>query len=174
MRLYSAGRGPMHRAGGRFSAWTFVQALRTNSPRPASRANPGHRRLALHMSVTTRQRQGAHVAELPCPARGDRRELVCSQQGCESPHLIRFGDAMRAFLLLPVLLSHPTRRSLRRSPGKPHRFLSGGRNHNETCVGCIVSLTTSTRSSATLSRSTSLRSLTLNACRVVAISYFRR
>jgi hypothetical protein len=39
----------MHRAGGRFSAWTFVQALRTNSPRPAP------------------------MAELPCPAPGDRR-----------------------------------------------------------------------------------------------------
>src|SRR5919112_4414350 len=35
MRLYSTERGLMHRAGGRFSAWTFVQALRTNSPRPA-------------------------------------------------------------------------------------------------------------------------------------------
>jgi hypothetical protein len=78
----------MHRAGGRFSAWTFVQALRTNSPRPASRANPGHRRLALHMSVTTRQRQGAHVAELPCPARGDRRELVCTPQDRALPNLL--------------------------------------------------------------------------------------
>jgi hypothetical protein len=38
----------MHRAGGRFSAWTFVQAFRANPPRPAPRANPSHR---LPMSV---------------------------------------------------------------------------------------------------------------------------
>jgi hypothetical protein len=41
-----------------------------------------------------------------------------------------------------------------------------GRNHTDTCAGCIVSLTTPTRSLLRASRSVSLRSLAEKASRV--------
>jgi hypothetical protein len=41
-----------------------------------------------------------------------------------------------------------------------------GRNHKETCAGCIVSLTTPTRSSLRASRSVSLRSVAERISRV--------
>ena len=50
----------MHRAGGRFSAWTFVQALRTNSLRPTPRANPAHPLLGLQIDPSERNRVGPH------------------------------------------------------------------------------------------------------------------
>src|SRR5215216_6731212 len=61
-----------------------------------------------------------------------------ASRAASPPPRKRFGDAMRAFLLLPALLSRFARLSSRRSSGKPYTFLSGGRNHNETCAGCIV------------------------------------
>jgi hypothetical protein len=52
-------------------------------------------------------------------------------------------------------------------------FASGsGRNHSETCVGCIVSLTTPTKSSLKASRSVSSRILAEKASRVFLASYF--
>src|SRR5712691_4902641 len=55
-------------------------------------------------------------------------------------------------------------------------FLSwlAGRNHSETCVGCIVSSTTDSRCSCNWYKSTSLRKATLKAARVRAASYLRR
>src|SRR5437879_4391940 len=47
-------------------------------------------------------------------------------------------------------------------------------NHNETCVGCIVSCTTATNCSRNWSRSTSLRSVALKAATTLAASYLRR
>jgi hypothetical protein len=47
-----------------------------------------------------------------------------------------------------------------------------GRSHSETWAGCIVSLTTLTRSSLKASRSVSSLSLAENASRVLAASYF--
>ena len=55
--------------------------------------------------------------------------------------------------------------------------LLGGRSersHRETCEGCIVSLTTPTRSSLKVSRSVSFLSLTEKASRVLAASYLLR
>jgi hypothetical protein len=49
-----------------------------------------------------------------------------------------------------------------------------GRNHKETCAGCIVSLTTPTRSSLNASRSVSFLSLAEKASRVFAASYLLR
>src|SRR5215213_4575451 len=49
-----------------------------------------------------------------------------------------------------------------------------GCNHSETCVGCIVSLTTPTRSSLKASRSVSSLSLAEKASRVFLASYFLR
>jgi hypothetical protein len=46
-----------------------------------------------------------------------------------------------------------------------------GRSHNETCAGCIVSLTTPTRSSFNTSRSVSSLSLAEKASRVFLASY---
>ena len=53
--------------------------------------------------------------------------------------------------------------------------LGGGsvRSHKETCVGCIVSLTTPTRSSLKASRSVSSLSLDENASSVCLASYLR-
>src|SRR5436305_1937132 len=51
---------------------------------------------------------------------------------------------------------------------------SGGRNHSETCLGCIVSCTTVSRCSLNCVRSTSLRRVVLKAVRVLAASYLRR
>ena len=48
------------------------------------------------------------------------------------------------------------------------------RNHSETWAGCIVSLTTPTRSSLSAARSVSLRSLAEKASRVFTASYFLR
>jgi hypothetical protein len=53
------------------------------------------------------------------------------------------------------------------------RGLSGC-SHKETWMGCIVSLTTPTRSSLSASRSVSLRSLAEKASRVLAASYLLR
>src|SRR5215208_3232048 len=49
-----------------------------------------------------------------------------------------------------------------------------GRSHNVTCTGCIVSLTTPTRSSLKASRSVSSRSVAENASSVFAASYLLR
>jgi hypothetical protein len=49
-----------------------------------------------------------------------------------------------------------------------------GRNHKETWAGCIVSLTTLTRSSLKASRSVSSLSLAEKASRVFLASYFLR
>ena len=49
-----------------------------------------------------------------------------------------------------------------------------GRSHSETRAGCIVSLTTPTRSSLKASRSVSSRSLAENVSRVFLASYFLR
>jgi hypothetical protein len=49
-----------------------------------------------------------------------------------------------------------------------------GRNHSEMWAGCIVSLTTSSKSSLKGSRSASSRSLAEKASRVLAASYLRR
>jgi hypothetical protein len=49
-----------------------------------------------------------------------------------------------------------------------------GRNHSETCVGCIVPLTTVTRSSLRASRSVSWLSVAEKASRVFLASYFLR
>src|SRR5215211_975455 len=51
---------------------------------------------------------------------------------------------------------------------------SSGRSHSETCAGCIVSLTTPTRSSRKVSRSVSFLSLAEKASSVLAASYLRR
>src|SRR6266571_661002 len=51
---------------------------------------------------------------------------------------------------------------------------SGGRNHNETWEGCIVSWTTTTKSSCSCSKSTSWRKVALKAARVRSASYLRR
>jgi hypothetical protein len=55
-------------------------------------------------------------------------------------------------------------------PAPPH--FGGDRNHIETCAGCIVSLTTPTRSSFSASRCVSSRSLAEKASRVFLASYF--
>src|SRR5215211_6262098 len=47
-----------------------------------------------------------------------------------------------------------------------------GRNHSETCAGCMVSLTTSTRSLLRDSRSVSFFNLVEKASRVFLASYF--
>jgi hypothetical protein len=49
-----------------------------------------------------------------------------------------------------------------------------GRSHRETWVGCIVSLTTTTRSSFRASRSASSLSLVEKVSRVFLASYFLR
>ena len=49
-----------------------------------------------------------------------------------------------------------------------------GRNHKETWAGCIVSLTTSSKSSLKGSRSVPSRSLAEKASRVLAALYFLR
>jgi hypothetical protein len=49
---------------------------------------------------------------------------------------------------------------------------ASGRNHKETYAGCIVSLTTPTRSSLKASRSVSSRSFAEKASRVFLASYF--
>ncbi len=49
-----------------------------------------------------------------------------------------------------------------------------GRNHSETCAGCIVLLTTATRSSLRASRSVSWLSVAEKASRVFLASYFLR
>jgi hypothetical protein len=56
-------------------------------------------------------------------------------------------------------------------PGQPFGVASG-RSHRETRVGCIVSLTTPTRSPLSASRSVSSLSLTEKASRVFLASYF--
>src|SRR5258708_4877376 len=53
-------------------------------------------------------------------------------------------------------------------------WCAGGRNHSETCVGCMVSWTTATNWSLNCSRSTSLRSVALKAASTRAASYLRR
>jgi hypothetical protein len=59
--------------------------------------------------------------------------------------------------------------------GLPLLLGSGsGRSHKETCAGCIVSLTTPTRSSLKASRSVSSLSLVEKAFSVFAESYFLR
>jgi hypothetical protein len=49
-----------------------------------------------------------------------------------------------------------------------------GRSHSETCAGCMVSLTTPTRSSLKASRSVSFLSVAEKASRVLAASYLLR
>jgi hypothetical protein len=58
-------------------------------------------------------------------------------------------------------------------PSLPLAAVSG-RNHSETWAGCIVSLTTPTRSLFSASRSVSSLSLVEKASRVFAASYFLR
>src|SRR5829696_3812894 len=55
----------------------------------------------------------------------------------------------------------------------PFRAVSE-RNHKETCAGCIVSLTTPTKSLLRASRSVSSRSFAENASSVFLASYFLR
>ena len=50
--------------------------------------------------------------------------------------------------------------------------LGSGRSHKDTWAGCIVSLTTSTRSLSSASRSVSSRSLRENCSSVFLASYF--
>jgi hypothetical protein len=49
-----------------------------------------------------------------------------------------------------------------------------GRSHSETCAGCMVPVTTPTRSSSKASRSVSSLSLTEKSSRVFLASYFLR
>src|SRR5215212_5287800 len=56
-------------------------------------------------------------------------------------------------------------------PCPPFEVVSG-RNHKETCAGCIVSLTTLTTSLLRASRFVSSRSLDENASNVFLASYF--
>src|SRR5215469_13331892 len=51
---------------------------------------------------------------------------------------------------------------------------AGGRNHSETCAGCIVSCTTATNCSRNSVKSTSVRSVSLKAAKTLAASYLRR
>src|SRR6266478_7897218 len=66
--------------------------------------------------------------------------------------------------LLVGLVSRLYSASLNRSfPMLRFPSCSGFRNHNETCAGCIVSCTTASNCSCNWSRSTSWRSVELNA-----------
>jgi hypothetical protein len=56
-------------------------------------------------------------------------------------------------------------------PAPPFEVVSG-RSHSETWAGCIVSLTTPTRSLLNASRSVSSRSFIENSSSVLAASYF--
>src|SRR5215204_7802047 len=75
--------------------------------------------------------------------------------------------------------SHLRKSSVRTSASLLHGHVvcrpfeaASGRSHKETCAGCIVSLTTPTRSSFSASRSVSSRSLVEKASRVFCASYF--
>jgi hypothetical protein len=91
-----------------------------------------------------------------------------------SPHRIKGGAAfdsrsthlMRGTILLGVSLGQSGTWSLLATVSE--------RNHKETWAGCIVSLTTPTRSSLNASRSVSSLSLTEKASNVFAASYFLR
>src|SRR2546421_3683252 len=81
--------------------------------------------------------------------------------------------------LLPFFSSHHgmcLSSSSIRTSSHVFRFLdaSGGHNHSETCVGCMVSSTTATNCSLNCSKSTSVRNVALKAARVLAALYFRR
>ena len=69
--------------------------------------------------------------------------------------------------------THSDEQGFRYSACSPSEALSG-RNHKETCAGCIVSLTTPTRSLLSAFRSVSSLSLVEKASRVFAASYFLR
>ena len=131
----------MHRAGGRFSAWTFVQAFRANSPRPAPRANPT-----------------------------PWAENVCH-------HSAEIRRSWQSFRVQPEVIAGswcaPRRIGRYRTSCLPFGGLSG-RNQSETWAGCIVSLTTPTRSSFNASRSVSSLSLEEKASKVFLASYFLR
>jgi hypothetical protein len=66
------------------------------------------------------------------------------------------------------------RRSQRQLSTSSFASVALGRSHKEAWAGCIVSLTTPTRSSLSVSRSVSLRSWAEKASRVFLASYFLR
>src|SRR5215207_4480179 len=144
MRLYNAERGLMHRAGGRFSAWTFVQALRTNSSRPAPSGEPGS-------STPQATNVSHHSAEIRRAWQAFRVQPEAIAGGWCAPR--RIGRYRTSCL--------------------PFGGLSG-RNHIETWAGCIVSLITPARSLFSVSRSVPSRSLAEKASRVFLASYFLR
>src|SRR5215467_1274544 len=93
-----------------------------------------------------------------------RNSLSCSKTGQE--------DALST--LSPLHFSSEEPGGVALQVARCFSSWSGGRNHSETCAGCIVSCTTPSKCSRNWFKSTSWRKVALKAATTFTASYLRR